>query len=369
MGKPKSLDFLQISDTIHGDVSYPLDQTLEVHNLLNGNASNTYHDLHAPLNLILEYNTCGKPNVIDTIFSASPTDCAQLINSTGVSGVFRPHRHNYFEFLFVLKGKILQEIEGKEYLYTAGSCCLINQNITHLEHFLEESTVLFLGLSTDFVRELIAGTVSSFFPERNAARKNQIFSYMQENLDADTQKNYLDIIPVYQNNKSKEHLHSFADSLLRALLLPKPGADYILKGVLYELFDYLDKEKTFHIIPIRVSAKNDELIFARISHLLSNANGRIRRSELEKILCYSGNYLNSIVKKHTGMNLFDYSMTFCLAKAASLLTETDMSVSSIAEYLKFTNQGHFYKLFKQKYGMLPREYRQKAVLPSDSETT
>ena len=57
------------------------------------------------------------------------------------------------------------------------------------------------------------------------------------------------------------------------------------------------------------------------------------------------------------MNLFEYGMTFCMKEAARLLEETDLSVTAIAEALKFSNQGHFYKLFKQTYGMLPKEYR------------
>ena len=51
-------------------------------------------------------------------------------------------------------------------------------------------------------------------------------------------------------------------------------------------------------------------------------------------------------------------MTFCLKKAAQCLIETDESISSIAAGLKFTNRTHFYALFKEKYGVTPKEYRQ-----------
>ena len=51
-------------------------------------------------------------------------------------------------------------------------------------------------------------------------------------------------------------------------------------------------------------------------------------------------------------------MTFCLKKAAQYLTETNESIGSIATRLQFTNRTHFYSLFKQKYGVTPKEYRQ-----------
>ncbi len=50
-------------------------------------------------------------------------------------------------------------------------------------------------------------------------------------------------------------------------------------------------------------------------------------------------------------------MTFCLKKAAQYLTESSESISAIAARLKFTNRTHFYALFKEKYGVTPKDYR------------
>ena len=335
--------------------SATLDNSLEIHNY--NSFSNTYYDIHTPFHMILMYNTCGIPNTTDNLLMVSPAGSHYLANSDHSYGISRPHRHNYFELLIVLKGKVMQEIEGKEYLYPAGSCCLINQNITHTERFLEEGTILFLGLNNDFVRELIAGCQSSFFRSSENLCQNSVFTFMEENINRDAQKYYLDFFPVYQNRKSIENLHRIADSLVRTLFLPKLGADFMIKGLLYELFDYLDTKESFHVIPVRLSSKNDALLFSRIRHLMEDTNGRMSRSELEHALNYSGNYLNTIVRNRTGMNLFDYGMTFCMKRAAQLLLETRMSVTAIAETLKFTNQGHFYRIFKETYGMLPKEYR------------
>ena len=89
--------------------------------------------------------------------------------------------------------------------------------------------------------------------------------------------------------------------------------------MIFELFDYLANPKAFHILPVKLSSKNDFVLFSRIRHLMQDTDGRMSRSQLESALHYSGNYLNSIVKKYTGMSLFDYGMTFCLEKAATLL--------------------------------------------------
>lgn len=99
-------------------------------------------------------------------------------------------------------------------------------------------------------------------------------------------------------------------------------------------------------------------MFSRISHLLEDTNGHMSKSRLEETLNYSGNYLNTIVNKYTGMCLFDYGMSFCLKKAELMLKNSNDSISNIALKLGFSNRTHFYKLFKGKYGVTPKEFRE-----------
>ena len=101
----------------------------------------------------------------------------------------------------------------------------------------------------------------------------------------------------------------------------------------------------------------DALIFSRISHFIEEKNGRINRDELSKQLNYSGDYINRIVHKFTGLCLFDYSMNFCMKKAAEELLHSQKTINEIANELNFSNKTHFYKLFKEKYGVTPKEFR------------
>ncbi len=109
---------------------------------------------------------------------------------------------------------------------------------------------------------------------------------------------------------------------------------------------------------IQIDTNSDFLLFSRITRLFEESDGRMTRTELERFLYYSGDCLNRIVNKFTDMCLYDYGMTFCLKKAAQYLTDTKEPVSAIAARMKFTNRTHFYALFKEKYGVTPKEYRQ-----------
>ena len=131
-------------------------------------------------------------------------------------------------------------------------------------------------------------------------------------------------------------------------------------GMLSDLFDflnYLAQPENYHCTEVELGAGNDYLLFTRISHLMEERDGRVSRSELETMLNYSGDYLNRIVKKYSGMPLFDFGMTFCLKKPEYYLENSGDSVAEIAARCGFTNKTHFYKWFRKLFGTTPTAYR------------
>lgn len=331
------------------------DNTLDIQNFKN--ADNQIYDITAPFHLTMRYNMPEGPNfrTYFVMFSPSKTIYHQDVPEAYTTKPL--HRHNYFELMIVLKGNLIQIIEEKEYMYPAGACCLINRNVSHTERFIGEATCLFMGISMSFAQELLDASYATFSPAEVNLADNRIFQFMKENMSPTPQKYYLDIFPSSQNQSRAARLHAITDQILRNIFIPGPGSTYFIKGLTCELFDFLNDDKQYYLIPITLNSDSSFLLYSRIRHLMYDADGRISRSQLEKALNYNGSYLNSITKKYTGMNLFQYGMTFCLEKAALLLATTELSISEIIKQLQFTNHTHFYKLFKEHYGMLPKEYR------------
>lgn len=63
-------------------------------------------------------------------------------------------------------------------------------------------------------------------------------------------------------------------------------------------------------------------MFEEITKYIKERNGRVSRQELTEAFHYSENYIYKVVRKYTGMGVFDYGMTFCLKEAARMLGET-----------------------------------------------
>jgi AraC-like DNA-binding protein len=72
---------------------------------------------------------------------------------------------------------------------------------------------------------------------------------------------------------------------------------------------------------------------------------------------YSPNYLSDLLKKETGKNTQEHIHFYMIEKAKNMLLETEKPVNLIAAELGFEYPQHFSKLFKNKTGKSPIEYR------------
>ncbi len=68
-------------------------------------------------------------------------------------------------------------------------------------------------------------------------------------------------------------------------------------------------------------------------------------------------YLSGIFKETTGVNLSCYITEIRLNKAAELLEQTDLKVNEVMKLIGYQKSQHFSRLFREKYGMTPIEYK------------
>lgn len=273
------------------------------------------------------------------------------------------HQHNCFEFTYVLYGNMYQIVEGKRYLYTPGSCCLMNRNTLHTEDTSTDFKCIFFSVSAEFVARLTNYGNFMLFPQEQKRFDNLIFHFMEENIDhnhKDT-KDFLDFVPRISETQQKVMVHNIFEKMLKTLLSPYYGATYRLQDLFFKLIDILCNPAYYNAEHVTAKTSMESLLFARIDQLLEEHKGRISNKELAYILNYDGTYLGKIVKKYTGQSLFDYSMNFTMNAAVDMLENTKKSVSEIAAELQFTNRTHFYKIFQERYHMTPTEYRANSI--------
>ncbi len=327
----------------------------------NDSEINRYYRMDAPFQLTLEYCDSGEDDSYVNSITLSPDKSILYQQTLAQKNNFYqmriPHYHNYYEFLFVLDGTVTIQIEGNDYAYHAGACYLINRGLYHLEHYTDKVQIMYLGLSPEFLQSLFAEASTPLFQCEKNIHDTLFYRFIQDDIRKPGLKSYLDFMPARQNKATYAFMHNLAESMMQTLLYPSFGSSSKIRGQIGDFLAYLTSEANFYCTNVSLNTGSDFLLFARITRVLEENNGRVSRSELEEMFHYSGTHLNRIINKYTGMCLYDYGISFALKKAAMRLKETNDSIQTIAADLQFTNRTHFYQLFKNKYGVTPREYR------------
>lgn len=106
-------------------------------------------------------------------------------------------------------------------------------------------------------------------------------------------------------------------------------------------------------------------VLANFEQLLKDylESGRAQTNGLPSVawcaeqLHLSANYFGDLVKRETGKTAQEYIQNKLIDTAKELIFDPGRSLSQIAYYLGFKYPQHFTRLFKQKVGMSPIEYR------------
>ncbi len=112
------------------------------------------------------------------------------------------------------------------------------------------------------------------------------------------------------------------------------------------------------------SAKNSDIV-SQFKFLLKEYDEKGHLSEygipsieyFSKKVNLSPNYLSDLLKKETGHSAKEHINNFIIEKAKTYLINSKDSISEIAYTLGFNYPHYFSRIFKNKTGMTPQEYR------------
>lgn len=94
-----------------------------------------------------------------------------------------------------------------------------------------------------------------------------------------------------------------------------------------------------------------------IDYIHKNFKEKIHLDELAEYIGVSSSYLSRLFKKEMGICLSEYIVDVKVECAANMLKYSGRSISYIAEYVGFPTQSYMGKMFKERTGMTPKQYR------------
>ena len=104
-----------------------------------------------------------------------------------------------------------------------------------------------------------------------------------------------------------------------------------------------------------VSITPTDAIIKKAEQLLKSEND-MSIKEIAKECCVSESGLRNLFSKSLGKSPSQYRIDSKITKAKYLLESTDMSLSDIANTLKFYDEAYFCKIFRSRVGCTPKKY-------------
>lgn len=250
------------------------------------------------------------------------------------------HWHDDAEIIYIKKGRGIVSVDLHDITVNAGDIVFILPGRLHSIRSFPNVRMEYENIIFDME------FLSSRLPER---MYSEYFTPLLSGeldfpdlISPDTCKKYADAA----------HFLDMADDCCRDRL---PAYEIAVKGYLFCFFSAL-----FSNCKPAVSKVNDnvEKLKAVLRHVEKNYADTITIDEMASLCCFSSSHFMRFFKQTMGMPFTAYLNDYRLTLAAKALIETHRAVLDIAEGCGFENLSYFNRVFKKKYGVTPREYRQ-----------
>ena len=104
---------------------------------------------------------------------------------------------------------------------------------------------------------------------------------------------------------------------------------------------------------------NTKLVRKAREYVMAHIGEAITTDALAKTCGLNRTYLCRVFSEETGMTVGQYVTAIKMEEAKRLMDITPKSISEIADYLGYSSQSHFQRVFKKTLGMTPGEYRRR----------
>jgi AraC-like DNA-binding protein/quercetin dioxygenase-like cupin family protein len=253
-----------------------------------------------------------------------------------------PHRHDFFEVLYLMHGSGFHVIDGNRYEINPPCVFFMSPGQAHKIEFSHDIDGYLFIFTADFY--LV-----------NRSNQNSLIEFpffynlKQENppllLESESDIRFLEELFKRSiselDNKQPNKL-----DLLRSLL------DLILMtcSSRYKIVENTDMKGRGHIL------------VKRFYHLVEENNYKnLSLKEFADQLAVTPNHLTQTVKLLTGKTSSQIIKAKQILEIKRLLVHTNLSVAEIAHQLNFEDQSYFTKFFKRESGYLPLQYRNRTA--------
>lgn len=238
-------------------------------------------------------------------------DICFLGKHTAQKNVFVPHRHDFYEVIYFLKGKGKSVIGNEEFAILPHRYCVVPPNVEHVELLEDDAEILFVGFKLN---------------------NNRLSDGLR-----------------LQQDETSVALR-LLESILNEYKHQKTGYKEAAAAYLQLLLIRLVRENT------KDSKECRDLYYVK-TYLEQYYGQKINFRELSALTGYSYDYFRHMFKLRYGTSPQEYLIDVRLEQAKNMLMNSRLSCTQIANSCGFSNSGQMSVMIKRKYGKTPLELR------------
>ncbi len=277
---------------------------------------------------------------------------------------FPRHVHNYVEVIYMCSGQTTHIINGDRVVLKEGELLFLSQNAVQeilpageedvavnfiiLPEFFDQALYM-IGAEENLIRKFIVGCLRGAPGGTQGRTQGGGYGDGPQGVQGDV--GYLhfrvaDVLPI--QNLVENLLWTIMNSQQN-----KRSINQFTMGLLFlQLINYTDK------VEVGKDHFDQELVLAVYRYI----EERYKEGELSELAAISGYdlyWLSRRIKKLTGRNFTELMQIKRLAQAQFLLQNTDLPVADVGRAVGYDNLSYFHRIFREKYGMSPRQWRQR----------
>lgn len=250
------------------------------------------------------------------------------------------HWHKTLELIYVARGELEFRTAKRVVLLPAGCGLLVNTGVLHASKGVcetEDTEVLV----HQFDASILGGQSGSIFDRK----------YMQPFLT----NRSLEIIPFFQNNRKHQRiLNSLRDSF--DLDPEKEGYEFqvriFLSALWLQIMETADFTET-----VNGKDPSEQALREMLIYIQERFSEQIKIRDLAEAGMVSERECYRLFSQSLHMTPGEYLRQVRLTRAASLLAETDQTVTAIGMACGFGSASYFGRLFLEAYGLSPSAWR------------
>ncbi|WP_127579885.1 AraC family transcriptional regulator [Paenibacillus koleovorans] len=261
---------------------------------------------------------------------------------------FELHSHEFIEFVYVLGGRGVHTYQGSVHPLSAGDVFIIEP---HAEHGYESErdnpllvyNVLFQPSVLAAELELLSkvNAFVDFFYLEPFNRKYANFS-SQLNLKYEEQA----------------EMSLRLERMLKEFSAKRSGYQLVIKTILLDMLIMLSRTWDERDRRANLTLEDADETMVQVCRYIEQHHARaIPLKEVSQLCGMSQSSFSTKFKQKTGKTFIEYRNSARLRMAARLMLDSKEKVFLIAQQVGFDDLSFFNKLFKQEFGMSPKQYR------------